>query len=161
MSNPSSLIKFKTPYNYDTDISSFSSGLDCSNDPSKTQQHMAAECDINNLVKTFAKTGYIPGQDIPAMEFHVDEIYDYQSAMNQLLASQKAFGSLPSHIRDYFHNSPQHLLHFLSNPANEAEAIRLGLAKAKTNQAPANADREAGSFVGENPTGTGSQAEKA
>lgn len=142
---------FRTPFNYDTDVSSFSSGLDCSNDPSRAQQNMADETDINKLVAVYAKTGIIPGQDIPAMEFHIDEIVDYQSAMNQLIESQRAFGALPSHIRDYFHNDPGRLLDFLGDPANKPEAIRLGLAIEPVNQAPADAGRVADSSVGENP----------
>lgn len=124
---PKSLPRFRDPYNYDTDLVSFNSGLDCSNDPTRTQQNMADECDINKLVATYARTGIIPGSDIPAMEFHVDEIYDYQTAMNQLIESNKAFMALPSNIRDRFHNDPASLLNFLSSEDNRAEAISLGL----------------------------------
>lgn len=119
--------KFRTPYNYDTDVASHLTGLDCSDDPSRAQQHMKDECDINTLVKTYARTGMIPGQDLPAMVFELDEIVDYQTAMNAVLESQRAFGKLPSNVREYFHNDPAHLLSFLNDENNRAEAERLGL----------------------------------
>lgn len=128
MSSISKSPRFRTPYNYDTDLTSFSSGLDCSNDPGRTQQHMKDETDINKLVSTYARTGVIPGSDIPAMDFNVDEIIDYQTAMNQIRASQQAFNALPSSTREYFHNNPAHLLSFLNDKNNQDEAVRLGLA---------------------------------
>lgn len=129
---------FKTPYNYDTDLHSFTSGLDCSKDPSRAQQHMKEETDINLLVKTFARTGIIPGQDLPAVNFEMDEIFDYQSAMNQIRKSQEAFDRLPSNVREYFHNDPNHLLKFVSDENNRAEAERLGLAIKKQPAQPVN-----------------------
>lgn len=135
----SKLPRFRDPYNYDTDLVSFSSGLDCSSDPSRTQQHMADETDINKLVATYARTGIIPGSDLPAMEFHVDEIFDYQTAMNQLIASNQAFMALPSNIRDRFHNDPAHLLDFVSHENNRDEAIRLGLIPEPPPAQPVNA----------------------
>ncbi|ALS03699.1 VP3 [Gokushovirus WZ-2015a] len=143
-------MKFKTPYNYDTDVASFTSGLDCSNDDSRTQQNMADETDINKLVQVYAKTGYIPGSDLPAMNFEIDEIIDYQTAMNQIIDSQKSFMSLPSHIRDYFHNDPGHLLDFLNDSSNKDEAIRLGLVMKPVNP-PAPLASPAGASSGAEP----------
>jgi len=131
-------IFFRTPYNYDTDLTSYTSGLDCSKDPSRTQQHMKDETDINKLVSTYARTGIIPGQDIPAMDFNIDEIVVYQTAMNQIIASQKAFEALPSTTRDYFHNNPAHLLSFISDSSNRPEAERLGLVPPKPPAQPVN-----------------------
>lgn len=118
---------FRTPYNYDTDVASFRSGLDCSNDIDRTQQNFKDDCDINRMVTTFAKTGIIPGADIPAMEFKFDEVFDYQSAMNALIEADKAFMSLPSSTREFFHNDPQAMITFLSDSKNRDRAIELGL----------------------------------
>lgn len=123
-------MKFRTPYNYDTDVDSFTSGLDCSNDPGETQQHMKDECDINVLVNTFARTGIIPGAEIPAMEFAIDDVVDYQTAMNALIDTQRAFEALPSAVRERFSNDPHELLQFVGSEANRQEAISLGLVPA-------------------------------
>ena len=119
--------RFRTAYNYDTDIASHTSGLDCSNDPSRAQQHMKEETDINTLVKVYARTGLVPGQDLPIVHFELDELVDYQTAMNAVIDSQRAFAQLPSNIREYFHNDPGHLLSFINDEGNRAEAERLGL----------------------------------
>lgn len=123
-------MKFRTPYNYDADVASFSSGLDCSSDPGETQQHMKDETDINLLVNTFARTGVIPGADIPPMVFELDDVVDYQTAMNSLLDTQRAFAALPSNVRDRFANDPARLLEFVGSEANRQEAIDLGLVPA-------------------------------
>lgn len=120
-------MKFRNPYNYDTDVASFNSGLDCSNDPSRAQQHMKDETDINTLVKIYARTGVVPGADLPATEFAFDEVFDFQSAMNAVVAAERSFARLPSNIRARFSNDPAQFLSFVDNMENRDEAIRLGL----------------------------------
>lgn len=131
-------MKFRNPYNYDTDVESFKSGLDCSNDPSRAQQHMRDETDINILVKTYARTGTIPGADIPATHFEFDEIFDYQEAMNRVIEANRMFGALPSQLRARFQNDPAQLLSFVHDDRNREEAMRLGLVSASPAAEPAN-----------------------
>lgn len=123
-------MKFRTPYNYDVDVASFVSGLDCSNDPSRAQQHMKDETDINRLVKVFGATGIVPGADLPATEFAFDEVFDFQTAMNAVVAAERSFAQLPSHVRARFSNNPAEFLSFVDNIENRDEAIRLGLIQA-------------------------------
>lgn len=47
---------FKTPHNHDTNKDALTSALYCK-DKSKTQQHHAAEADINNILAKFIQTG--------------------------------------------------------------------------------------------------------
>ena len=52
---------------------------------------------------------------------------DYAEAFEMLATVQDNFESLPSAVRDRFHNDPHELLMFLSDSANREEAARLGL----------------------------------
>lgn len=118
---------FKHPYNFDADVASFQTGLDLSGAFERTQQNFADEVDINTLVKTFARTGIVPGQEIPAMIFEVDEIIDYQTALNRIREADDAFMALPAVVRDKFQNDPAVLLDFVGNSENREAAIELGL----------------------------------
>ena len=116
--------------NYDMFAASNETALVCK-DPSLTQQQFAVESDINTIVDTFMKTGHLP--DPVSMPQYVDYegIFDFQSAMNVVRAADENFMRMDAKVRSRFHNSPQEFLEFFADPANQDEAIRLGLAVAK------------------------------
>lgn len=117
----------RSPYNYDADIDSFQSGLDCSDSPSLAQQHLRDECDINVLVARFARVG-LP--DVPPVfpdMADFDEVFDFQSAMNVIVEGREAFSRLPSNVRARFSNDPGQFLAFFHDDKNRAEAEALGL----------------------------------
>lgn len=97
-------------------------------EPSKTQQQFAKECDVNEIIRKYIKTGQIShlakNQGVYA---DVSEIPDLHSAMMQVSQAQQAFDSLPAELRKRFGNSPVAMVEFLSNPMNDDEAIELGL----------------------------------
>ena len=47
--------------------------------------------------------------------------------MNQIIAEQEAFNSLPSDIRKKFDNDPAEFLEFVSDEKNNDEMIQMGL----------------------------------
>ena len=47
--------------------------------------------------------------------------------MNQIIAAQEAFNSLPSDIRKKFDNDPAEFLEFVSDEKNNDEMIQMGL----------------------------------
>lgn len=116
----------RTPFNYDRDEASIASGLACQ-DPSRTQQNFAEESDINTIVKRFNLTGELPSNFRAPQYGDFDGIADYQSALNQVMAANDAFMSMPAGLRARFHNNPQNLIEFLSREENRDEAVRLGL----------------------------------
>lgn len=121
-------MKFRNPYNYDTTAASKAVALDTSGDPMITQQHMRDECDINTIVQRFIRTGQIPeGTDFADID--VSDVGDYQDALNMIREADEQFMNLPSAIRDRFRNDPARLLEFVYNPANQDEAVKLGLVK--------------------------------
>jgi phage internal scaffolding protein len=99
--------------------------------PSMTKQSFKDECDINNIVRDFTpqymaeltmlnqQAGLY--QDLP-------DTIDYQMSLEALRATDAAFASLPAKIRARFDNDPAAFLAFFNDPANQDEAIKLGLA---------------------------------
>lgn len=100
-------------------------------DPSMTKQAFMAECDINNIVRDFTPQAMAEltllnlqsgkYQDLPDQA-------DYQLYLEQCRAAQAAFDSLPAKLRARFDNDPAKFLEFFNDPANQEEAVKLGLA---------------------------------
>lgn len=98
------------------------------NDPSLAKQAMRDECDINNIVKRFEKTGVI--EHVNSVQGQYGDfvaVQTYQESLNQVLAAQEAFMSLPSSIRARFENDPEKFFEFATNEANTDELIQMGL----------------------------------
>lgn len=94
----------------------------------RTKQSFKAECDINNILQQYSATGMIKHirNEQPRYADLPDDV-DFQSAMNTVIQAESAFASLPSKIRNRFHNDPQEFLAFMADPKNKDEAIELGL----------------------------------
>lgn len=116
----------RNPYNYDMDEVSSKTGLECK-DPSKAQQHMKDECDINVLVERFGVTGKFPVSPIEPSYGDFSGVGDYHTALNKIKAADAAFMALPAKLRAKFDHDPNALLNFLENEQNRGEAIELGL----------------------------------
>lgn len=101
-------------------------GLQTFKGKSRTQQNMAAEADINNIVRRYLPTGALPTHGRPAMYGDFTSI-DYMSMLNAVSDMDNTFRQLPSRIRGQFRNDPYQLLRFIEKPENHKEAVRLGL----------------------------------
>jgi phage internal scaffolding protein len=125
----------RTPYNYDRDIASNESGLECL-DSTMAQQQFREECDINTIMERFGRTGELIAPVRMPQYGDFDGVNDYHSAMNAIVEAQSAFESLPAKVRARFSNDPAEFLEFCFNEENRDEAIRLGLVEPVL-QAPA------------------------
>lgn len=92
-----------------------------------TEQSHKKECDVNEILKKYDKTGLIThvakfeGKfgDITGIEF---------KEMNDIISGAKSmFETLPVEIRTYFKNDPENLLEFMEHEENREKAIELGL----------------------------------
>jgi phage internal scaffolding protein len=97
--------------------------------PSLVKQAMQNECDINNIMHRFEKTGMLNHLN----EHHGDygDFIDYNSyhaSMNQILEAQAAFASIPAKIRAQFQNDPSIFLQFAQDPKNLDQMVEMGLA---------------------------------
>lgn len=125
----------RDPLEYDTHR--YDDGVDCSIDlytgeelPSMTKQAFAEECDINSIMRRYETTGTVDhiNRREPAYGDFTD-VKSYHEAANVVIAAEAAFADLPAKVRDRFGNDPAKLMEFLQDPANQDEAIALGLAK--------------------------------
>jgi phage internal scaffolding protein len=119
---------YRSPHNYDLDEAS--DAVAERNDlPSMTIQSQTEDADINVLMKRYGLTGHLPDNvRLPTYgDFH--GVYDYQTAMNAVVAADEAFMELPADIRKRFGNSPQLYMEFTTNPENMDEMRKLGIAK--------------------------------
>lgn len=116
----------RTPYNYSIELASLESGLACP-EPTMAQQQFKDECDINLIAERFGLTGLLPqGAVMPTFQ-DFDGVFDYQTAMNAVLAADAAFMGLPANVRERFGNDPQAFVEFCSDSRNREEAAKLGL----------------------------------
>lgn len=94
-------------------------GLDCSNLPSLTRQEFADECDINNLMAQYEKSGVISHVNrTPAQYLDLSETPDLQTAINMIRDAETAFMTLPAKTRAEFENNPVEFIKFAENPEN-------------------------------------------
>lgn len=105
-------------------------------DPSEglTEQSHKAECDINNIMARYTKTGTLEhvrkyeGQylDLPAD--------DFQTAQQKVADAKTMFEELPSQVRRHFGNDTSQFLEFCVNHENPA-AVLEGIAETYRKQA--------------------------
>lgn len=95
---------------------------------SRTKQAFRDECDVNQILAKWQKTGLVTHVASQPPKFgDFDVVPDYQASLNAIIAADSAFMALPSSVRDRFSNDPAKLFTFLQDSANKDEAIKLGL----------------------------------
>lgn len=107
--------------------------------PSRTKQAFKAECDINNIISRFLKTGVLDFANKNQARYGDVTGLEYQDAMFKVAAARSLFNQLPAAIRDRFENEPAKFLDFVQDDKNREEAAALGLLKpvAASAEAPA------------------------
>ena len=117
----------RSAYNYDADLVSEETGLECK-DKSLTLQSQRDEADINVIVDRFMKTGQFP-ENVRAPTFaDFEDIVTFQDAQNAVAEARNSFMQMPAHVRDRFDNDPALFVGFCSDKANLPEMRALGLA---------------------------------
>lgn len=110
----------------------------------RTQQSFKDECDVNNIMKKFERTGML--EHLNEFQGNYGDFTDvpqsYHDAVNQVLAAQDMFMTIPAKVRAEFQNDPGLFLNFVDDPANADRMVELGLAKprveAVADRAPSN-----------------------
>ena len=93
----------------------------------KTKQSFASECDINNIMAKYQKTGAITHANRNAAQYDFATSLDFSEAMRLVVTAQDMFDGLPSSIRTRFENDPAQFLDFVQDADNEQEMRKLGL----------------------------------
>lgn len=91
-----------------------------------TKQSMAAETDINAIVKRHIAFR-MPLPEGPPSYGDFTGFGDFHAAQNQVVEAREQFLALPAHIRDYCENDPGKFLDLVFDPARRAELVKLGL----------------------------------
>lgn len=104
------------------------------NDPKhmRTKQSFKDECDINNIMKKFNKTGQLP-EMIKQNPSYGDfsEPLDFQESQNVVIKAIEQFQALPSKTRERFQNDPETFLRYMHSNPPEEEVRAMGLLKEK------------------------------
>ncbi len=112
--------------------------IDFSGTPGRTKQSFRDECDVNQILKRWRKTGemnHIATRQPTYGDF--DNADDYLTATLKVQAAQEDFDTLSARVRARMENDPAELLRFVADPNNEAEAIELGLIPKPASTPPA------------------------
>lgn len=95
---------------------------------SKTKQSFKDECDINQILMRWRKTGELAHLATRQPTYgDFTNATDYLDAVLRTQAAQADFDSLSARVRARMENNPGVLLEFLDDPANLEEAVELGL----------------------------------
>lgn len=99
----------------------------------RTKQSFKDECDINRIMARFQKTGVLEHLAQRPPQYLDCSAFDFQVAMDIVAQSKALFAGLPSEVRDRFANDPGRFLAFMEDPANDSEAVKMGLRKPPVN----------------------------
>lgn len=96
---------------------------------SRTKQSMKDECDINNIMKRYERTGLITHLEKRQQYFaDVSSVPDFAQAISVVDAAHKMFMSLPANIRKHFENDPAQYVEFCADPSNLEKMREMGIA---------------------------------
>lgn len=112
--------------------------LDCKDDPGRTKQEFADDCNINRIIEKFQKTGTVTHLAKHGANYGDIDPLDLHEAMNIVAKANSMFAELPSEVRREFKGDPQMFLEFVQDPANKDDLAEKLPALAKPgNQFPA------------------------
>lgn len=94
----------------------------------RTKQQFKDECDINNIVNKYQRTGAIAHANAHQANYDYATSLSFYEAMNIVTTGETMFNDLPSSLRRRFENDPAKFLDFVQNEDNTDEMIELGLA---------------------------------
>lgn len=92
----------------------------------RTKQEFKDDCDINNILRKFRKTGVLEHVRKHGPEYGFAPAVDYHEAMNLVLKADAMYADLPSDLRKRF-KDPAEFLEFVQDPENAEEMLELGL----------------------------------
>ncbi len=102
--------------------------VECDPEDGGAQQSFKAECDINNIMKKYVKTGMITHVAQNKGRYaDVSEVGSYHEAVQRVRDTRAFFLGLPPAVRAEFDHDAAIFLDFISDPEKEADIRRMGL----------------------------------
>lgn len=102
----------------------------------RTKQSFKDECDINQIMSRYQKTGVLDFVAKHAPQYGDSTGVDFRQGLDTVIRARQMFEDLPSSIRAKFQNDPGAFLDFCSDPANRSEMAEMGLLKPEPEVAP-------------------------
>lgn len=97
---------------------------------SRTHQEFADECDINNIMRRYEKTGVLPvNVSNQPVYLDVSNVPDLQESMQRVSEAHTAFMRLPARVRAEFNNDPVLFVDYAGKPENLEQMRAWGLAE--------------------------------
>lgn len=97
-------------------------------DESKTIQSAEPDCNINNILEKYKRTGQLAHiSNTLGMYSDISEIPTLHECMNIVADAQSVFAELPASVRKQCAHDPSNFEAWLSDPRNREEADQLGL----------------------------------
>lgn len=98
----------------------------------RTKQSFKDECDINNIMARYQKTGVLDFAGKHQAQYGDCTNIEFQAGLDIISNAKKMFADLPSSVRRRFDNDPGEFLEFINDAGNREEAQRMGLLKEST-----------------------------
>ncbi len=97
--------------------------------PTMTKQSFADECNVNNIMKRFERTGILDHLNTHRGDYaNYVGVEDYKTSLDRIHAANDAFMTIPAAVRAKFDNDAGKFVAFAENPDNLDEMVSLGLA---------------------------------
>lgn len=109
--------------------------VDCSKDLPLTSQSEAAACDINRIVATFHRTGVLPPLREGGEYVDVSGFTDLREQIDRVRVAREVFETFPALMREKYQNDPAFFWEAITLEENYADAVTLGLAEARSEEA--------------------------
>lgn len=94
----------------------------------RTKQSMKDECDINNIMMRYTKTGMIThlARGVPQFA-DVSKLTSYKEAIDNIHAATEYFYTLPAKVRSKFENDPASFIEITTSPDAKEKLTELGI----------------------------------
>lgn len=96
-------------------------------DKDQTDQSQQKDCDINEIMARYQKTGLIDFVNQHQPQYADATGFDFHEMQDQIVHAKNMFADLPAKIRERFGNNPGNFVEFFNDPDNALEAAKMGL----------------------------------
>lgn len=92
--------------------------FDLKKNPPRTKQDFREECDVNQILRRFMKTGEMPVPNATPRYVDAASLPDLQTSLHIMQEAEAHFLKLPAQVRKHFDNNPQAFVDFATKPEN-------------------------------------------
>jgi len=102
----------------------------------RAHQEFKDDADINQIMERFRVTGILKKRTEQPMYGDFSGLTSFEDAMAITERAKEMFQALPVKVRNRFANDPAQMIEFVDDPANQEEAVWLGMCAPEPDQRP-------------------------